>query len=113
MIGFGRVIKKLRREAGLTQRALALMVDVTPTYISRLENEAAEPSIKLVKRIARAIKTPPEIIFWAAVEIPVRASASDRRAYTLAKRVVRQWLEASRRPSTPERATLRGRPRNR
>ena len=113
MIGFGRVIRKFRKDAGLTQRALARMVHVTPTYISRLENEASEPSIKLLKKIARAMKVPPEVVFWEAVDIPIGVTGSERRTYTLAKRVARRWLEASRRPSPPERAIQSGRPRYR
>lgn len=96
MLGFGKAIKRFRREAGLTQRALARMVGVTPTYISRLENEQAEPSIALVRKIARAMGIPSEVIFWEAVEIPAGISSSDRRACTLAKRVVRRWIEATR-----------------
>ena len=100
MIGFGKAIRQFRKEAGLTQRALARMVDVTSTYISRLENGQAEPSIALVRKIARAMRIPSEVIFWEAVEIPVGITSSDRKACTLAKRVVRRWLEASKRSST-------------
>ena len=100
MIGFGKVIRQLRKEAGLTQRALARMASATPTYISRLENGAAEPSIALLRRFAKAMQVPPEIIFWEAVEIPDGVSASDRRACNLAKRIVRRWLETSRRSQT-------------
>lgn len=99
MIGFGKVIKRFRRESGLTQRALAHMVGVTSTYISRLENGQAEPSIALVRRIARAMRIPPEVFFWEAVEIPAGISSADRRACTLAKRVVHRWIEAAKRSS--------------
>lgn len=100
MIGFGKVIRQFRKEAGLTQRALAHMAGITPTYISRLESGAAEPSFTLLRRFAKAMRVPPEIIFWEAVEIPDGVSASDRKAYNLAKRIVRRWLEASGRSPT-------------
>lgn len=95
MINFGKVIRKFRKGSGLTQRELAKKVKVTPTYISKLESGLANPSFALLKRIARAMRIPPEVVFWEAVEVPARMSSSDLQVYSLAKRILRQWHKES------------------
>jgi transcriptional regulator with XRE-family HTH domain len=49
MIRFGKTIRKLRAEHGLKQRELAARLSVTPTYLSHLEHDRVEPSIRLLK----------------------------------------------------------------
>ncbi|HEX6970671.1 MAG TPA: helix-turn-helix transcriptional regulator [Limnochordia bacterium] len=44
----GSRIRELRKEAGLTQRELARMLGVTPSYISKLESGAEEPGSSLI-----------------------------------------------------------------
>ena len=53
------VIKQLREERGLTQLALAKRADVAQGYISSLEaGEKRNPSITILKRIAKALSVP-------------------------------------------------------
>jgi transcriptional regulator with XRE-family HTH domain len=81
---------------GLKQRELADRLPVTATYLSHLENDRVEPSIKLLKKIADELNTPIEVLFWDSVEVPDNASPDDRRACELAKLVVRHWYESQR-----------------
>jgi transcriptional regulator with XRE-family HTH domain len=51
----GRRVATLRREAGLTQAALAEMVDVTTETISRLERGAVIPSLERMEQVGAAL----------------------------------------------------------
>ncbi len=48
-------VKELREEKGLSIRALAEEVGCSPSYISQLENNKLDPSISMLKKIARAL----------------------------------------------------------
>ena len=48
----GRNIRKRRLEKGLTQEAIAEMLDVTPDYISKIEHAQKHPSLKVLDAFA-------------------------------------------------------------
>ncbi len=50
-----RAVKDLRRRNGLSQRELALRMGVPRTYISKIENEKAVPTLGSLDRLARAL----------------------------------------------------------
>ena len=50
-MGVGQKIRELRNKAGLTQKQLADKLYITYQAVSRWENEDAEPSIDMLKRI--------------------------------------------------------------
>lgn len=50
----GRRIKTLRRENGLTQAKLALMINVEQSYLSKLELGSRNPSLSMLSKIADA-----------------------------------------------------------
>ena len=45
-------IKRLRKEIGLSQEALALAADVDRTYVSQIEREVGNPSLLILCRLA-------------------------------------------------------------
>lgn len=51
----GQRIRKLRKENGLTQERLALMVNIQQSYLSRLEAGDRNPSFDLLVKIADAL----------------------------------------------------------
>lgn len=53
---FGRKLKSLRKQKGLSQAKLANKLDVHPTYISSLERGLRNPSLKVIDRIASALE---------------------------------------------------------
>ena len=59
----GKSIKKLRRDKKLTQEALANKVRVTPKYIQFIESAKRTPSLKLIKKISRALDVKVKEIF--------------------------------------------------
>jgi transcriptional regulator with XRE-family HTH domain len=54
---FGNLIRRRREVATLTQEALAGAAGIHRTYISLLERGARAPTIEVVRRLAKALKT--------------------------------------------------------
>ena len=48
-------IRALRTRAGLSQRQLALRMNVPRTYVSKIENEKACPTLSSLQRLANAL----------------------------------------------------------
>jgi predicted transcriptional regulator len=55
MTTLGREIKKARAERGLMQKDLHALTGITQKYLSRIENDQADPSFSLVVRIVQAL----------------------------------------------------------
>ena len=53
----GQRIKSHREKMGLTQRQLAKVVDVSYPTLCRYENDVHQPSIAMIKKLAKALKT--------------------------------------------------------
>lgn len=51
-------IKTLRKDAGLSQEALAHMAEIDRTYVSQLERCLVNPSLAVLVRIAGAVNVP-------------------------------------------------------
>ena len=60
---FGKQVKKLRLEKGLSQEALALLADLDRTYIPSIEKGERNVSITVIKKIANALKVKISILF--------------------------------------------------
>lgn len=54
----GKRIKKLRVARGLTQKELALILQVEATYITMLETEKVKPNPRMVRALADIFKVP-------------------------------------------------------
>ncbi len=54
----GRAIKFARIAAGIKQKDLALRLDVTPNYLSLVENDKREPSISFLRDLAAELAVP-------------------------------------------------------
>jgi transcriptional regulator with XRE-family HTH domain len=52
---FGKAVRALREERGLSQERLAEAADVDDTYISGLERGLRNPTLLTIDRIARAL----------------------------------------------------------
>ncbi len=59
---FGNVLKELRREENLTQEELAHRADLHRTYISLLERDEKSPTLKVVFKLARALRIRPSTL---------------------------------------------------
>jgi transcriptional regulator with XRE-family HTH domain len=56
---FGRRLKELRRNAGVSQDDLARAADVHPTMVGRLERGSREPRLTTVLRLAAGLGVEP------------------------------------------------------
>ncbi len=58
-----KAIRSLRQRGGLSQRQLALRMGVPRTYVSKIENEKAIPTLSSLARLARALEvTVPDLL---------------------------------------------------
>ena len=56
-------IRTLRQRAGLSQRQLAMRMQVPRTYVSKIENEKATPTLSSLERLAKALEvTLPDLL---------------------------------------------------
>jgi len=55
MVVSGSALKRLRLEAGLTQRQLAELVDISQAHIAKIEKEKVDPRLSTVNRILRVL----------------------------------------------------------
>ena len=60
-----RALSRARREAGLSQAALAKKVGTGQAVISRIENGTMSPTLDMVSRLARGLDMRPVIAFEA------------------------------------------------
>jgi transcriptional regulator with XRE-family HTH domain len=56
--GFGKHLRSMRTEAGLSQEELADRAGIHVTYLSGVERGIRNPSIRNVRRLARALAKP-------------------------------------------------------
>ncbi len=62
----GQVLKSQRKFLGLTQRELALKLDIKGSYVAYLEKDRRRPSLGLLSRIANVLGLPKEPLFLLA-----------------------------------------------
>ena len=75
---FGKVLRRLRKQAGLSQEQLGLDADLMRNYISILELGQQQPTIKTLFKLAVPLKRrPSEIIALVEDEILTTASKDD------------------------------------
>jgi transcriptional regulator with XRE-family HTH domain len=55
----GRVLRELRRRAGLSQEELAELASIHPTYVSQIERGLKSPTVRMLARLAKALGTTP------------------------------------------------------
>jgi len=66
---FGRVLRTLRKERGLSQEELALEADLQRNYVSLIERGINQPTVTTIFKLALALKVrPSEMIAQVEVE---------------------------------------------
>lgn len=58
-VTIGKKIKGLRKARELTQVELAVIVNISPVYLGFIENGRRRPSLKILEKLARALKVKP------------------------------------------------------
>jgi transcriptional regulator with XRE-family HTH domain len=54
-ISFGRIIKNIREERGISQEILADRADLNRSYVGEVERGTAMPSLSTITKLARAL----------------------------------------------------------
>lgn len=65
---FGKVLKAARIKCGMTQQNLAEGAGADRSYLSMLERGLQQPTLAMLLRIAKALRTQPEQLVTATVE---------------------------------------------
>jgi len=63
-VNIGKGIKFVRVASGLRQGKMADFLNITQNYLSLLENNKAEPSVMLLKKISRTFGVPASFLLW-------------------------------------------------
>lgn len=64
----GAVIKILRASAGLSQQELAARVGVSASFLSLLERDKREPTVRVLRGIGNTLGIPPGVLVAAALQ---------------------------------------------
>ena len=67
---FGKILRQLRLESGMGIKSLAPELQVNYTYLSKLENEAINPSEELITRVADYFGFDRDALLLSAGKIP-------------------------------------------
>lgn len=60
---YGKKLREIRRERGLSQEEVALSANITTSYYGQLERGQANPSVALLEKICRVLSVPLSDIF--------------------------------------------------
>lgn len=61
-IYFGKIVKRIREERGLSQEVLADRADLNRSYVGEVERGTAMPSLSTVTKIAKALNLSPSAL---------------------------------------------------
>ncbi len=68
---FGRTIRDVRKQRGISQKELAEKAGIDFTYLSKIENDRmAPPSEKAIRAMAEALATDPDELLRLAGKVP-------------------------------------------
>lgn len=59
VISFGRVLRRLRKDAGFSQEKLALDAEIERNFVSLIERGVNQPTIRIIFKLAAALHTTP------------------------------------------------------
>lgn len=54
-LAFGKVLRAVRKDAGLTQEQLALAAEIDRTFVSMIERGERQPTVRVLFRLAAAM----------------------------------------------------------
>lgn len=75
-LAFGRAIREIRHELGISQEELALRADIQRSYLGGIERGERNPSLTNIVKIARTLKVAPSEILSRAEREEARGARS-------------------------------------
>lgn len=67
-MNLGLAIKSIRKQKGLKQNQFAELCEITPSYLSQIENNNKEPNLSILKTISNKLGTPLPILFFLSLD---------------------------------------------
>lgn len=67
---FGERLAALRKEKGLTQQALAELINLHVIQVRRYESGASQPTLDVIRRLAVALQVSADVLIFGADERP-------------------------------------------
>ena len=67
-MNLGNTIKELRQKMGLRQNEFAEKCELTPAYLSQIENNLREPNLSTLKAISKCLEIPLPIMFFLSLD---------------------------------------------
>lgn len=67
---FGTTIKSLRTDAGYSLRAFAGVLQVSPSWLSKVERDIEVPGVKVIKRMAVELRADADELMALAGKVP-------------------------------------------
>lgn len=64
----GLAIKSIRKQKGFKQNQFAELCEITPSYLSQIENNNKEPNLSILKIISNNLGTPLPILFFLSLD---------------------------------------------
>lgn len=58
-LAFGKVLRVVRKDVGLTQEQLALAAEIDRTFVSLMERGERQPTVRMIFRLATALGVSP------------------------------------------------------
>lgn len=65
---FGINVRRLRKERGMSQEALADAVELAPTYVGQLERGRRNPTLAVVEKFASVLQVEPLVLLMREAE---------------------------------------------
>jgi transcriptional regulator with XRE-family HTH domain len=73
----GHIIKVLRTASGLKQKDLAQRAGIKANYLSLVESGKRDPSLNVLRAIAKALNVPISMLFWESESLPEMSSMKE------------------------------------
>lgn len=56
---FGPVLRRFRQDKNFSQEELAALLEVSPSFVSRMESDLKKPSLEMIFRLAKMLDLQP------------------------------------------------------
>ncbi len=80
---YAKILKTLREKRNLTQKEVAQVCDITPEYLSKIENNTKTPSMILLKKLAATYNVPLSIIIYLVEDSERKTTHESKEAKEL------------------------------
>jgi XRE family transcriptional regulator, regulator of sulfur utilization len=96
-MNLGHIIKQLRKQQGLKQNTFAQLCNLSPAYLSQIENNQKDPNLSILKDISIKLSIPLPILFFMALDdndIPEKKQAAFKLIKPLVNNLISDFFTA-------------------